>query len=485
MTRIGVAFALAACLLATNANAQAPGAPAPLASPVAAPPDALAAAIDKSATALVGSGHVPGVAIAVERHGRVTFARGYGFADAARKMPVTVDTRFEIGSITKQITAACVLQLVEAGKLSLDEHLGTYVSDYFIGRGVTIRQLLAHTSGIPEYLDGPDVAASAGSQPATYATILARVSAQPLDFPPGTRWKYSNTNYVLLGRVIELASHEPYERYVREHVFVPAGMTESGFIDDEKALPEMAGGFVVTPKGSAPAPPLRADWVAATGSVVSTVGDVLKWDDALLAGKIVAREDVALMRSPAKLANGAPTAYGFGWVIDSLDGHGRVWHNGATFGYYALNATFPHDDESIVVLANAASPGVENLARDAFAALHDDVAPANATLTPAPGEDPAVTARVREMLRQFQTGDVDRSALNATALKSMTPDVLAGARDTLASLGSPQALIFRGKSPAGDATAYAYRAQFASTTLAIVMTLDATGKIAGYRIFPP
>ena len=228
----GLVLAIAVSLGPARADAPAPS-PSPVADPIAAAADAVAAK-------LLEGKHVPGVAIGVSKGGAVVFERGYGYADVAKKIPVTPDTRFEIGSITKQFTAACIMQLVEAGKLSLDDHLGTFVSDYFVGRGVTVRELLAQQSGVPEYLEGPDAVAAAGTQPATYATLLARVSAMPLEFAPGTRYKYSNTNYILLGRIVEVVSGEPYERYVREHIFVPAGMTQSAFIADESTLPSMA-----------------------------------------------------------------------------------------------------------------------------------------------------------------------------------------------------------------------------------------------------
>jgi CubicO group peptidase (beta-lactamase class C family) len=478
MRRIAAAFALVLVCSVRGVGAQ-PASPAPPAG------DSIAAAVDAAAAKIVAQGHVPGLAIAVERAGRVVLERGYGVADVATKSPVTPQTHFEIGSITKQFTAACILQLAEAGKLSLDDHLGTYVSDYFVGRGVTIRQLLEHQSGIPEYLDGPDVVSDAGSKPATYASILARVSAKPLDFAPGTRWKYSNTNYVLLGRVIEVAAKMPYEQYVRAHVFEPAGMTQSGFIADEKTLVPMATGYRGTLRGAEKAPPLRDDWAWSAGAIVSTVGDLLKWDDALLAGKIVSPADVAAMRANAPLADGKPSGYGYGWITDALDGHPRVWHNGETFGFYALNETFPADGEAIVVLSNATLPAADTLVQTAFAATHADVTAPEAVVTPAPGEDKAITSRALDTLRQIESGDVDRSRLTEKMSAALTPELLAGVKEQFAPIGMPQSVVFTGKRTLDDGeTVYTYRATFATISLNIIMSLDAQGKIAGYLLRP-
>jgi CubicO group peptidase (beta-lactamase class C family) len=468
----GIVLATAVTFGSANADAPAPSA-APSADPIAAAADAVAAK-------LIASKHVPGVAIGVSRGGTVVFERGYGYADVAKKIPVTPETRFEIGSITKQFTAACIMQLVEAGKLSLDDHLGTFVSDYFIGRGVTVRQLLAQQSGIPEYLDGPDAVSAAGTQPATYATLLARVSATPLEFAPGTRYKYSNTNYILLGRIVEVASGEPYERYVREHIFAPAGMTQSAFIGDENTLASMAKAYAPTSSGVAPAPPFRDDWASSAEAIVSTVGDILRWDAALLAGKIVKPADVELMRTDAKTVDGAATGYGFGWVVDAVGAHPRIWHNGATFGFHAINETFPSEGEAVVVLVNS-TVFVEGDIAPIFAATHPDAAPPT---TAAAGEIPAVTARVRDWLRRFQTGDIDRSQLNDTMNKALTEDLIDASKAQLGPLGTPETLVYRGSVASDGSTVYVYVATFSAGTFRIVMALDAAGKIAGYRLVP-
>jgi CubicO group peptidase (beta-lactamase class C family) len=468
----GIVFAIAASFGPARADVPAPS-PAPAVDPIAAAADAVAAK-------LIAGKHVPGVAIGVSNGGTVVFERGYGYADVAKKTPVTADTQFEIGSITKQFTAACIMQLVEAGKLSLDDHLGSFVSDYFIGRGVTVRQLLAQQSGIPEYLDGPGAVSAAGTQAATYATMLARVSAMPLEFAPGTRYKYSNTNYILLGRIVEIASGEPYERYVREHIFAPAGMTQSAFIADESTLPSMAKGYAPTSNGFGPAPPLRDDWAWSAGAIVSTVGDILKWDAALLAGKIVKPADVALMRTDATTVAGATTGYGFGWLVDAVGGHPRIWHNGATFGFHAVNQTFPTEGEAVVVLVNSAV-FVEGDIAPIFAATHLDAAqPTNG----AAGELPAVTARVRDWLRRFETGDIDRSQLNDSMNKSLTEDLVAASKAQLGPLGNPESLVYRGKVDANGSTVYVYVATFSAGTFRIGIAIDATGKIAAYQIVP-
>jgi D-alanyl-D-alanine carboxypeptidase len=290
------------------------------------PAPELATTVDRAAAELMAREHVPAVAIAVVRHGEVAFERGYGLADVASRAPATVDTRFEIGSITKQFTAACIIQLVRAGKLSLDDPLAKFITDYPAGAAVTVRQMLSHTSGLPEYLDF-EAGHTLAMKPAATANILRHITNQPLNFAPGSAWAYSNTNYLLLGRIVELTAGEPYEEYVREHLFAPAHMTQSGFISDERTLPDMATGYErAGATGVARAQPIAESWAGGAGAIVSTVGDLAKWNAAVANGTIVAPNDVKLLQTAVTLPDGSRTKYGMGWAVDSLGGHPRVWH---------------------------------------------------------------------------------------------------------------------------------------------------------------
>jgi CubicO group peptidase (beta-lactamase class C family) len=392
--------------------------------------------IDRAVHAAMTAQHLPGVVVLVAQHGSVVATRAYGYADVARRTPVTVDTRFEIGSITKQFTAACILQLAEAHRLSLDDTVGTYVPAYTIAKAVTIRQLLGQTSGIPEYL-GTLRHPSEASRPVTFDALLAHVAAKPLLFAPRTKWAYSNTNYALLGHIVELVSHEPYQRYVRENIFARAHMTHAGFIGDGAEPATTAHGYWLENGVAVRALPLDATWAAGAGAIVATAGDLLAWDDALLGGSIVAPADVASMRTGGVLPSGTPTGYGYGWIVDGTPAHPRIWHNGGTFGFSATNATYPADDQIVIVLTNLGYAAPISLVPALFAGLHPDVA---AAPTPAPGEDPALTARVREWLGRFERGDIDRAQLAPQMDAFLTPDEVAAVKASFASLGEPASL---------------------------------------------
>ena len=281
----------------------------------AAPVDAgLAGRIDPVVQEVMQRTGTPGVSIAVVEGGRVVYSHAYGFRDVQGRIPADVDTRYEAGSITKQFTAAAILQLREAGKLDIDATLATYLPAAPHASEVTLRQLLSHTSGMPEYFDGPDVAEAAG-KPTTFDMVMARVAGKPLDFSPGAKWSYSNTGYILLGRIIELISHESYHHYVQVHFLDPLGMKQTFTMADEKRLPDMALGYHRTGKQITLAPPVDEGFAWSAGDLVTTPSDLQKWNAALTSGKIVTPADYALMTTSVKTQQG-DSGYGFGLFIE-------------------------------------------------------------------------------------------------------------------------------------------------------------------------
>ena len=452
--------------------------------PIASAGRPMSSIVDGAAAAFMAKYHVPGLAVAVVRHGVIVYERGYGYADRDAKIPATADTRFEIGSITKQITAACILQQVRAGRLSLDDRLGTFVPDYPAAAAVTVRELLGQSSGIPEY-----AFFGAKEQPNTVAEIVQRVAAKPLEFRPGSRFAYSNTNYALLGRVLESVSHESYADYVRAHIFGPARMTHSSFIWDERTIPDMAAGYVRAGGGVAPAQPvlhLIADAAGADGAIVSTAGDVARWDIALASGAIVPAPDVAMMRTPVQLSGDAWSNYAMGWVQDTLGGHPRVSHSGGTDGFAATNAVFPGDDEAIVAVDNEALSTPARLAAAVFSAEHPDVTAR--FRTPVRGEDKTVTARLRELLRRLARGQPDPAQFAARARVLITPDGIAFLRDALEPLGPITAMIYRGRTslPAHGTTpamtVYTYHVEYGMDRDRVVIGLDAGNKVTAFGV---
>jgi CubicO group peptidase (beta-lactamase class C family) len=248
-----------------------------------------ASAIDAAITKQLDEQHIAGAAVGVYQDGALVDLKTFGYRDVAKKLPVDAGTRFEIGSVTKQFTAAAILQLQEQGKLSIDDRLAKYLPSFPHANEVTLRQLLNQISGLPDYTDLPDIA-TAMSTTADATDKIVAYANKPLNFPPGTKWQYSNTNYWVLGKVVATVSGMSYEDYVREHVFKPAGMTHSGFVSDESTMDDFAIPYWHGPKNDGPAQPaptMFESWPGGAGAIVSTIGDLAAWDAALASGKIV------------------------------------------------------------------------------------------------------------------------------------------------------------------------------------------------------
>lgn len=466
------AAALAFLLLLPIAAAAAP------AEPLAAD---TVARIDATVTKTLSTSRVPGMSISISRDGTIVYSNAFGYANLARHTPATVQTHYEIGSITKQFTATAILQLKEAGKLSLDDTIGKWIPEYRIGSKITIRELLQQTTGIPDYTEANGFEKIAGTKKPSFGAMLALVAGKPLEFTPGSRFTYSNTNYIILGEILERASHTPWETYVRTHLFTPAGMTSSGFIDDEASLQPMATGYTVDKKGVKVAPPLLSGWAWSAGAIVSTVDDMQNWDSALLRGKLINQTDLAAMFSPGKPAWGKDAWYAYGWVVDSADGHKRIWHNGGTFGFLSANMLFPKDRVAIVALQNGISMAApESTAMRVFEAME----PSAAVATSAAGEDPAVTARLRDWIGRMESGNVDRSQLTPHLSAHFTPALVATIKTEIAPLGAPQQLLYVGKNVTPRGTIYAYRAVFAAATFNVHIAIDPQGRLAGLTMTP-
>lgn len=413
-----------------------------------------------------------GAAVGVVRNGRLVYAKGFGLRDVAAHKPVDAGTQFEIGSVSKQFTAAAILQLKEVKKLALDDALAKYLPSFPHARDVTLRQLLNQVSGMPDYFDVKGAETIFSSAPGGIEKVAAYAKG-PLHFKPGTQWQYSNTNYYVLGRVIEIVSRRSYQAYVREQLFAPAGMSHSDFVSNESKLSDFATGYWRGPdqKGrTRPAPPILESWAGGAGAIVSTVGDVAAWDTALARGKIVTRDDYVLMSTPFRLSNGGSTAYGMGLGIDELDGHERVWHNGETNGAVAMNATYPRDDVAIIVVENSLGVDPKQIETAVFAAMFPDAAAA--ADKPAQSEDPAVRAHVLHLIDEMLRGSIPAGEMSAQFQKIATYDVQKHIAEQLAPLGTPKAVIFTGKGDRPAAVRYTYRVQFASRSMTLVFIID-------------
>ena len=424
---------------------------------------------------------VPGAAIAVTRNGVIIFTNGYGKRTLDHMALADAATHFEIGSITKQFTAAAILQLEEAKRISLNDRLSKYVPDFPHARQVTLLELLSQTSGLPDYVTPSDLIHGASSVKG-YDSVVAVIRDRPLVFAPGTSWGYSNTNYIALGRVIEVVSGMTYEAYIRMHLLAPADMRETVTIDEESRLIDMATGYRIVDGAIRASQASGSTWFWSAGEYVSTVGDLAKWDAALAAGKIVNASDYHLMQAGGRLSTSTATGYGFAWFVDTYGGHPRVWHSGLTLGFDAVNVVFPSDQIAIIALVNNGNADAMTLANDVFGTVIPAAAMAQERIQDA--DDRAVLTRAQHCLDQLRNGDLDRSQLSPQLNRALTAQMLARIAAQLRPWGKPTSLSLVRKTVQNGITMFVYRATFVTAGWDYIFGLDSTGKIATLLFSP-
>jgi len=334
--------------------------------PAAAQRQALSARVDSIVTAALRIG---GMSVAVVWGRDTVTMKGYGLADVENDIPATAQTVFRIGSITKQFTSAAVMQLVEHGRLSLDDDITAFVPNAPVhGRRILLRQLLNHTSGIPSYTDVPDFDRVARLD-LSHDSLLAIIASDSLLFEPGSHFYYDNTGYYLLGMTIEKIAGLPYAEAIATQLFTPLGLGSTAYCSPSGIIKHRAQGYGVRRGQPMNAEYISIDLAFAAGALCSTVGDLVKWTNALSSGRVVSVASFTRMTTPVELPSRRKMTYGFGLEAGQLDSHRMISHGGAINGFSAHLAYFPDDSLTVVVLANSSAPTgaiALNIARAAF-----------------------------------------------------------------------------------------------------------------------
>jgi CubicO group peptidase (beta-lactamase class C family) len=279
--------------------------------------------------------------VLVMKQNKVLLKKGYGFADREWNIPNTPQAKFRIASITKQFTATCILQLIEQGKLHFDDKLSKFYPDFPKGDSVTITMLLNHTSGIPIFTSFPDIG-SYEMLSLSNDSMINYFKNRPYDFSPGTRFRYNNSGYLLLGCILEKVTGQPIENYLRKNILDKLGMMNTGNDNLDSILPLRVRGYRKNKNASF----LSMEWPLGGGSMYSTVEDLYKWDRALYTTSLLSNASKQMMFTPG-MGN-----YGYGFVIDSYFGHYRIHHGGGINGFTTSIERFPLDDVCIIILCN-------------------------------------------------------------------------------------------------------------------------------------
>jgi CubicO group peptidase (beta-lactamase class C family) len=417
-------------------------------------PRAAGDAIDAFVRAEMQRQRIPGLAVGIVHRG-TSSARGYGHANVEHMMPVTEQTVFQSGSLGKMFTSTAVMLLVEDGALGLDDPITRFFADAPASwHAITVRHLLTHTSGIPDYTtDEFDY-----RRDYTEDELARLAFAQTLEFSPGSRWNYSNTGYALLGFIIRRASGRFYGDVLADRVFKPLGMTATRVITESDIVPHRAAGYRLV-SGQLK----NQDWVApqlnttADGSLYFSLRDMLLWDAAVRRRAILRPQSWQQILTPARLSSGKAYPYGFAWALDERGGHPLQQHGGAWQGFKTQYSRFIGDDLSIVVLANLAQADPARIA-DGIAAI------INARLameTPKPIADvePQVVARLTEILNALRDGKLTPADF-AYVRAGFFPQAAKRYETMLKQLGIPSRMVLVERREVGDDRVYLYELTF-------------------------
>jgi CubicO group peptidase (beta-lactamase class C family) len=304
--------------------------------------------------------------VLVGRDHRVLLSKGYGFANLEWNIPNTPQTKFRLGSVTKQFTAACILLLEERGKLKTSDPVSTYMPDAPAAWSkVTLFHLLTHTSGIPSFTGFADYS-SLEPFPTTPEKLVARFRDKPLEFQPGEKWNYSNSGYVLLGWLIEKISGEPYARFVQENIFTPLGMKDSGYDSNSAIIPRRASGYKRGKDGPEHAGYIDMSIPLSAGALYSTAEDLWRWEEALFGGKLLSEASLRKMTTPF-LNN-----YAFGLFVTDTQGHRAILHGGGIEGFNTSVSYYPDEKLSVIVLANLNGRAADELGVKLAAIAHGE-----------------------------------------------------------------------------------------------------------------
>jgi D-alanyl-D-alanine carboxypeptidase len=435
---------------------------------------ALARKVDSISNEVLRATGVPSATIAVVRHGQLAYANAYGCAKLNPCVNATPDLRYAIGSISKQFTATAVLLLQQEGKLSLDDPISKFIPGLTRGNEVTIREILSHTSGYQDFWP-QDYVMPMMLTATTPQAIANRWAKQPLDFDPGSRWQYSNTNYTLAGMVVEKASGMPFFQFVRTRILNPLGLTSASDFDVNPRAATVTGYIRYGLGPLRPAPDAGPGWMWAAGELAMTASDLAKWDISIIRHSLLRPESYRALTNDVHLNNGAGTGYGLGVDVSMQGGRFMIEHSGEVSGFTAENIVFPEDSAAIVVLTNQdAAPAsgaiAQQIAQSLFA-TEDALAASR-------------TAQARGIFDGLQRGTIDRSLFTSNANAYFSDQALKDFQSSLGPLGTPTSFVQTRKSERGGMVYRSYRVTFPNQTLRVWTYEMPDGKLEQYQVAP-
>lgn len=434
------------------------------------------AAIDSSAKAILASTGAPSAAVAVVRDGQIVYEQAYGEARVNPGVPATAQMRYAIGSVSKQFTAAAVLLLAEEGKLSLDDKVAKWFPNLTRANEITLRNLLTMTSGYQDYWPQdfvfPDM-----QRPATAGMIMQRWAGKALDFDPGTKWQYSNTNYVIAAAIIERVSGMAFMDFLRTRIFGPLKMTTVADYDAGPLTPGDAGMYLRNALGPFRTSPKEAKgWLFGAGQLAMTAHDLALWNLSIINQSLLKPASYKAMQTDMLLNAGTNTGYGLGVNVSMPGGRRRISHGGAVSGYTTSNEVFPDQRAAITVYTNI-YPGASGAPGQIAARIRNIIFASTAS-----APDTAADALARKIYDGLLRGTVDRAFFTPAGSAYFSTEALADYQASLAPLGAPTEFARQGDAIRGGMKLRFYRIRAGGVIMDLTTMTMPDGKIEQYIV---
>ncbi len=417
---------------------------------------ALKSSIDTAAEKVMSATGVPSAQLGIVENGHIVYTVAYGKARLHPPIPATAAMHYPVGSISKQFTAACVLLLVEDGKMTLDDPVARWYPELTRANDVTVRMLLSHTSGYSDYAP-QDYTIPAWTKPVDPLTVVREWAGKPLDFEPGTKWQYSNTNFVLTALIVQKVSGMPFWQFLESRVLHPLALKEVLNLDTDRNRVEPQGYMRNALGPLRPAILEAPGWYFGDATLAMPVADLLTWDISIIDQSLLKLASYAVMETEVKLKDGAGSHYGLAVDVRTRDGHREISHSGEVGGFVAQNTIYPDDKIAIAVLTNQE-------ASSAAGAIARAVAPlllGGANSSGDPG-DAAATSQMRTMLAGLSSGKLDRSVLTADCDFYFSVETIGDFSNSLSLLGAITSFRQTGKALRGGMVFRAYAVTYAS-----------------------
>jgi CubicO group peptidase (beta-lactamase class C family) len=433
------------------------------------------ASIDEAVQTVLRSTGAPSAAFAIVRGGEIVYENAFGIARIAPETPAAATMRYAIGSVSKQFTAAAVLLLQEEGKLSLDDKVAKWFPQLTRANEISVRQLLSMTSGYQDYWP-QDYVFMDMQRPAPASEIMARWAGKELDFAPGTKWQYSNTNYVIAAAIVERVAGVPFFDFLQKRVFAPLKMTSVRDFDKGPLTAADAQPLLRNALGPyREAPKEAAGWLFGAGQLAMTARDLSLWNISMIERTLLKPESYKVLQTDMLLEPGNATGYGLGVQVNAPGGRRRIAHGGAVSGYTTASRIYPDDRAAVVVFTNI-YPGAAN----APGMIADRVA--NVIFAASEATRSAARDQARTIYDALVKGQVDRALFTPSANAYFSAEVLADYAASLSPLGAPTEFISTGESLRGGMTIRSYRIRAGNVTLDLTTMTLPDGKLDQYII---